>query len=331
MPMPMPMLSFDLTESKVIRAGKVAAALFAAYFAYFLWKNMLVYATEPKVIGGLHLDQPLPQTTQWSPVWVPMVLAALFAYDTWPKQIPQGPTRRFIRGSFALLRIELFALFVSIFCPGLGGVYLLFPMLTAGEIPSVLAQLVLSSAQGLVIMSLFGNLLAFIASSIVIGPTILVATHFVSSRLPATSFDDWPTGRDSAARGFFSFEFAQVTSHLPKILAALIVGAIIVAGLRFAGLALFIFWLMIFFSAALPCIALGAAIGWVSKDWAWCAAVSLPIGYYFSIDRGLPDGIVISRIFDFPPVFLATLIGFGIARKIRSRSAFDGTTVQNAR
>ena len=320
----MPMLSFDLTKSKVIRAGKIAAALFAAYFAYFLWQTILSYATEPKVIGGLHLDQPLPQTTHWSPVWVPMGLTALFAYGTWPRQIPQGAMRRFFRGSFALLRIELFALFISIFCPGLGGVYLLLPMLTAGEIPSVLVQLVLSSAGTVAIMLTF-HFVALIAISIVVGPTILFVTHFVFSRLPATQLDDWPTTRDDASRRFFAFDFAKVTSYLPKILAALIVGAIIVAGLKFAGLRLFIMWLIILFSAALPClVALGATIGWVGKNWTWCAAVSLPIGYYFSIDRGLPDGILISQIFDFPR-FFATLIGFGIARKIRSKWAVDST------
>ena len=212
----MPMLSFDLTESKVIRAGKIAAALFAAYFAYFLWQTILSYATEPKVIGGLHLDQPLPQTTHWSPVWVPMGLTALFAYGTWPRQIPQGAMRRFFRGSFALLRIELFALFISIFCPGLGGVYLLLPMLTAGEIPSVLVQLVLSSAGTVAIMLTF-HFVALIAISIVVGPTILFVTHFVFSRLPATQLDDWPTTRDDASRRFVAFDFAKVTSYLPKI------------------------------------------------------------------------------------------------------------------
>lgn len=193
----MPMLSFDLTESKVIRAGRLAAALFAGYFAYYLWMTILSYPTEPKVIGGLHLDQTLPQTTNWSPVWGPMLLAALFAYGTWPRQIPDGLMQRFFRGMFALIRIELFALFVSIFCPGLGGIYLLLPVLTKGEIPSVLMQLVLSSAATVVIMLTF-NYLALIASSIVIGPAILFATYFLSSRLSTASFDHWPTSRRNA-------------------------------------------------------------------------------------------------------------------------------------
>lgn len=180
----MPMLSYDLTESIVVRAGKVLAAMFAAYFAYFLWMTILSYPIEPKVVGGLHLDQPLPQATNWAPVWIPMILSALFAYATWPRQIAQGFTRGFSRGALALLRIELFALFVSIFCPGLGGIYLLLPMLTNGELFSVLMQLVLSSAATAVIMLTFHSV-ALILSSIVIGPTILFATRFASNRLSA--------------------------------------------------------------------------------------------------------------------------------------------------
>jgi hypothetical protein len=77
---------------------------------------------------------------------------------------------------------------------------------------------------------------------------------------------------------------------------------------------------MIFFSAALPfIIALGAAIGWVSNNWAWCAGGSLPIGYYLSIEHGPGGGLVTSLIFSFPPVFFATLVGFAIGRKFRSR------------
>jgi hypothetical protein len=57
------MLSLDLTEAKVIRARKIATALFATQFAYFLWISILSYATEPKVIGGLHRDEPLSQST----------------------------------------------------------------------------------------------------------------------------------------------------------------------------------------------------------------------------------------------------------------------------
>ncbi|MBA2402708.1 MAG: hypothetical protein H0V72_29235 [Bradyrhizobium sp.] len=316
----MPMPPFELTEPKIIRIGRMAAALFAGYYAYFLWTTIFSYPTEPKVIGGLHLDQPLPQTTNWSPVWLPVILVALFAYATWPRQIPQGPTRKFIRGSFALLRIELFAWFMSIVCPGLGGIYLLLPMLTAAEIPSMLGQLFLSSAGAVVIM-LMVHLPALIAHSLVIGPTILFATDFVSRRVTATP-EAQPTNRRDAAPDRPAFEFVRAIHNMPKILAILIVGAVIVAGLGFAGLYLFIFWLSIFFSAALPfIIALGAVIGWMGKDWTWCAAVSLPIGFYFSLDRGLPGFAAIFQVFDFPPVFLATLIGLAIARKIRSRRA----------
>jgi hypothetical protein len=88
---------------------------------------------------------------------------------------------------------------------------------------------------------------------------------------------------------------------------------------------------MVCLSIALPfIIAVGAAIGWVSNNWAWCAAVSLPIGYYFSTEHGPSAGFLNSQIFDFPPVFFATLVGFAIARKIRSRWA-PGDQIAQAR
>jgi hypothetical protein len=62
-------------------------------------------------------------------------------------------------------------------------------------------------------------------------------------------------------------------------------------------------------------IAVGAAIGFVSKHWAWCVAVSLPIGYLSSITHATPPGALASQSIDFPPVLLATLLGFAFARK----------------
>jgi hypothetical protein len=68
-------------------------------------------------------------------------------------------------------------------------------------------------------------------------------------------------------------------------------------------------------------IAVGAAIGFVSRLWAWCVAVSLPIGYLSSMIHATPDGILASQSIDFPPVLLATLLGFALARKLlRSRA-----------
>ena len=137
----MPMLSFDLTESKVIRAGKIAAALFAAYFAYFLWQTILSDATEPKVIGGLHLDQPPPENDALvTRLYSHGCYAAVCVRHMAPANTSRGD--RCFRASFARLRRELSVLFISIFCPGLGGVLICcYLCLSAGEIPSVLVKL----------------------------------------------------------------------------------------------------------------------------------------------------------------------------------------------
>ena len=66
------------------RAGKIAAALFALHFAYYLKSTILGYPTEPKVIGGIDLDRSIPQVMPWTPVYCPMLLSAAFAYWIWP-------------------------------------------------------------------------------------------------------------------------------------------------------------------------------------------------------------------------------------------------------
>ena len=53
-----------------------------------------------------------------------------------------------------------------------------------------------------------------------------------------------------------------------------------------------------------------AAIGFISRHWAWCVAVSLPVGYLSSTTHAAPDGILASLSIDFPPVLLATSLGF---------------------
>lgn len=167
------------------KAGKLAAALFAMLFTCSLWGwGVLAYATEPKVIGGLQMDRALPQTTDWSPVWVPMLISALFAYLTWPKQIPRTALGTAARGTFAMIRIELFAVFVSLLCPGLGGIYLLAPMLTKLEIPYVLGRLITSSAGAVPILLMF-NGYVWLASAMVVGSALLLATRLASSAAAA--------------------------------------------------------------------------------------------------------------------------------------------------
>ena len=51
-----------------------------------------------------------------------------------------------------------------------------------------------------------------------------------------------------------------------------------------------------------------------------CVAVSLPIGYLLDDARDTP-GILASQSIDFPPVLLATLLGFALAKKFLRRRA----------
>lgn len=74
-------------------------------------------------------------------------------------------------------------------------------------------------------------------------------------------------------------------------------------------------WTLFLLSWRVLWIVVGAAIGFLSRHWAWCVAVSLPIGYLSSMIHATPDGILASLSIDFPPVLLATSLGFSLARK----------------
>jgi hypothetical protein len=80
-------------------------------------------------------------------------------------------------------------------------------------------------------------------------------------------------------------------------------------------------WVLFLLPWGILWIAVGAAVGFVSRHWAWCVAVSLPIGYLSSMIHATPDGMLASQSIDFPPVLLATSLGFSLARKfLRSRA-----------
>jgi hypothetical protein len=91
------------SEKTIVRLAKLAAALLTIQFVRAI-SMVLGFATEPKVSGGIDLDKPIPETTFWSPLWVPMLLAALYAYWTWPKRYDRGPVRTGLSGGLAAFR-----------------------------------------------------------------------------------------------------------------------------------------------------------------------------------------------------------------------------------
>ncbi|MDE5452930.1 hypothetical protein GWE18_08665 [Bradyrhizobium sp. CSA112] len=62
------------------RVERIASLLFALFFVYFLKSTILGYATEPKVLGGIDFDQPIPQVAPWTPIYFPLLLSAAFGY-----------------------------------------------------------------------------------------------------------------------------------------------------------------------------------------------------------------------------------------------------------
>ena len=296
----------------IVRAEKIAAALFAVYFAYFLKSTLLGYATEPKVIGGIDLDREIPQVMFWSPVYYPMLLSAAFAYWVWPKTPHPGLVRRIVAGSFAMVRVIYITLFVSALCTGVGAFYLAFPNLLKAEILPILANIFLSTLGATAIMGIF-HLTGFILYGVVFGSTIAIGGYVAESHLQGVSAEPQRAGSYLATIPTVS-EWPW-----PGLLAGLVVVALIAIGFSQGNLAMLVLWFFIFLKHAFPFIAVGAMIGFFNQHWGWCVPASLPIALYFSTEEARPSGFFAALSFDFPPVLFAMLLGFIAMRALAPR------------
>jgi hypothetical protein len=166
------------------RGGKIAAAVFALFFAYFLKSTILGYATEPKVIGGVDFDHPIPQAIPWTPVYYPMLLSAAFAYWIWPTRSYRGLARKMAGGSFAILRTVYFTLFASFLCAIFGEFYSSLPHLVKMEILLGPVGVVLGALKGTAIFGIF-HAPGFIPISVFVGSLIALGVHVASKHLSA--------------------------------------------------------------------------------------------------------------------------------------------------
>lgn len=310
-----PAFSFRLTETALARIAKLAAVLFALYYAYFLKTGFLHYATEPKVIGGISLDRDIPQTMLWSPIYYPLLLSALFAYWIWPTRPTASLIWLLLRGFFALFLIQLFSLFVSLLCPHLGGFYLELPSLMPSEILPSLVTAFIAAAATAALMGLF-MATPLIGNSAIIGCAMALTGDAASRYLLR---DEACSGGPGSPASPSWFSQPLGLWPWPALVAGLIASAIMLAGMHSMGFAIFTFWTEKFIKVAIPCIALGAVFGSITRHWEWCVAASLPIGYFLSTSHYGPSGMLASQSLDFPAVLIAVSVGFVFARKVVSR------------
>jgi hypothetical protein len=305
-----------------IRAEKITSLLFALYFAWFLKSTLLGYPTEPKVIGGIDLDRPISPVMSWTPIYFPMLLSGAFAYWIWPTKSYASLTRKMAAGSFALIRVTFATLFISLLCLGFGEFYLMFPMLMKSEIPLALAAPFLVAFQGTAIMGLFHGV-AFVAGGIFFGCLIVLIGHAVSKLFGSPP--PLPSGERARLQDATRPTWSMVLSEWPwpNLLAGLVAVPIVLVGFVTGGPFILPTWVAHLLPWGLVWIAVGAGIGYTSRQWAWCVAVSLPIGYVSSTMHATPAGFLASQSIDFPPVLLATLIGFSLTRKFVRRQVLE--------
>src|SRR5262249_44955502 len=142
------------------------------------------------------------------------------------------------------------------------------------EIPIMLVDTVLFALKG---ASITGLMFAvpIVARCIVVGSGIALAARAASKRLPAAEI-----GADISIDHQDRLTVRQLTK--PSVLAGFVAGSIVIVGLMKMGFVVFTLWTMLFVKLTFPWIAGGAALGVISRHWAWCVAVSLPLGLLLS-------------------------------------------------
>jgi hypothetical protein len=252
----------------------------------------------------------------WSPIYYPMLLSAALAYWVWPTAPHRGLARRIAAGSFAMVRIIYFTLFISILCTGFGEFYLAFPRLLKAEILPMLANVFVATLGGAAVMGIV-HAMPFILFGIVVGSAIVLGGDLASKHLPAES----PKPADLASLS----TMLRSASEWPwfSLLAGLVTAIIIAKGFVLASLPMLFLWILFFFNFTFPCIAVGAVIGFFSRQWAWCVPVSLPIAYYFSVPETGAPGLLASLAFNFPPMLFAMSLGFLAMRALVPRIFAD--------
>jgi len=190
-------------------------------------------------------------------------------------------------------------------------------MVKSEILPNLVTTMV-STVQTTAFMGVF-LAMPIIGCSLVVGGLIALGAHTASKYLLSSAVVTGAAVQSTETAVGLSSNWWQDWQVWPGLVAGLVASAIMLAGFTLMGFWIFTFWIEGFMKVAIPCIALGAAIGSITRRWAWCVAISLLIGLYFSTTHDNPAGTFTSQSIDFPPVLFAVSAGFGLTRKLAAR------------
>lgn len=315
-------------DAMLVRCSKAAAALFALALTYLLSKEFLVYATEPKPLGGMSIDKMPDPYMAWTPVYYPLILAALFAWWRWPRKAIRLGAWSLLRGSFVMAQIAVFCIFASFLCAYIGKFILMLPFVMSGEVFGTLLGSISAALSFTIFYTVFFAPLLFpvaIAFGLILAVATQSARHWLVSGVmpnagnaPAMTFDATPDVRRSGVRSLEAVG-KRLAASWPSIVAAAFLVVLLFLAAQRMGPSILFLWPHVLISAAIPCLVAGGVLRWFEFRWAFCVLAGEILSWVFGFSSMQWNGLLTGQIINAPPVIGATLVGYWIGNAFQLR------------
>ncbi|MGO3933651.1 hypothetical protein [Rhodopseudomonas pseudopalustris] len=316
------------TDVILIRLSKAVAVLFAVALTTIVFKVFLGIATEPKPLGGIDLAKMPDAFMPWTPVYYPLILAALFAWWRWPSNIIKPGAWALLRGGFVMAQIAVVCIFVCFLCAQIGQLTLTIPFALSAELWKMLLSSVAAALSYTLTYAMFFATSLF-PLAIAFGLILALMTQSLRRRLVgdaeqgideshADAFVTWQPSRSPGVHFDRPIE-QRIFAGWPSVLAGGFVLVLLLLSFLTMGPFILMMWAHGLISTAIPCLIIGASFRWLGFGWSSCAVAGGLLSLYFGYDSMQHNGFLTGQLISAPPVVGATMGGFWIFNAIHPR------------
>jgi|GEM_PF-4699641 len=314
------------TDVILIRLSKAVAVLFAVALTTLIFKVFLGIATEPKPLGGIDLDKMPDAFMPWTPVYYPLILAALFAWWRWPSNIIKPGAWALLRGSFVMAQIAVVCIFLCFLCAQIGQLILTIPFALNAELWKMLLSSVGAALSYTLTYTMFFAT-SLLPLAVAFGLILALVTQSVHRHLVGDAvqgLDENHAGAFGRVQSRRSHELSftvtsreRVFADWPSVLAAAFVGVLLLLSFLTMGPFILMMWAHGLISAGIPCLIIGASFRWLGYGWASCVLAGELISVYFGYASMQSNGFLTGQMISAPPVIGAMLTGYWIFKAIQ--------------
>jgi hypothetical protein len=264
----------------------------------------------------------------WTPVYYPLILAALFAWWRWPRKSIGLGAWSLLRGAFVMAQVGVFCIFASFLCAYIGKFILMLPFVMKGEVFNALLNSIGAALSMTIVFTMYFAPLLF-PVSIAFGLILAVATQSARHRLvsgatsnagkaPAVIFNATPDFQRSVI-GSPEIVGKWLAASWPSIVAAGFLAVMLFLAAQRMGSQILFLWPHVLISAAIPCLAAGGVLRWYEFRWAFCVLAGEILSWVLGFGSMQWNGLLTGQIIEAPAVIGATLTGYWIVNAFQSR------------